>query len=223
MVVNSYDEIRPEEPAQEPEKETTQKPSAAPKEDTAPAEEPAEELEANPDTDQGEPVEEIAAPEETKEAEEVIDREPAENEQATPAQTAQNIVINEVPAAAAAMMETIHTFQIIQEEETPMAAPVVEELGEEEVPLAGFEGQDEHTCCLLHLILMIGALATVAIYIRRRKALGEEVDTLKSELLSLAAETGFIDRYMTQKGIAKEDINAEDVLEEVMKDEYMVQ
>ena len=223
VVVNSYDEIRPEEPVQEPEKETTQKPSAAPKEDTAPAEEPAEELEANPDTDQGEPVEEIAAPEETKEAEEVIDREPAENEQATPAQTAQNIVINEVPAAAAAMMETIHTFQIIQEEETPMAAPVVEELGEEEVPLAGFEGQDEHTCCLLHLILMIGALATVAIYIRRRKALGEEVDTLKSELLSLAAEAGCIDRYMAQKGIAKEDINAEDVLEEVMKDEYMVQ
>ncbi len=224
VVVNSYDEIRPEEPVQEPENAAPRKPAATPAEAITPADEPAEELEAFTDTDQGEAIEETAAPEAPEATqEEVIAPEPIEAEIVTPAQTVQNVVITKIPETAAAVMETVHTFQIIEEDETPMAAPVVEELGEEEVPLAGIEGHDEHSCCLLHLILMIGALATVALYTRRRKALGEEVDELKSELLSLAAEAGCIDRYMAQKGIAKEDINAEDVLEEVMKDEYMVQ
>lgn len=198
-----------DEPAEDPTDKPADEPAAEPTDEPAdePAAEPADEPAAEPTPAPVDRTEDRAAEIPAIITPAMIEARPAPQ-------------VPAIPAAEQAVKADSISYETVIDNDPPQAVSAPVELADENVPLAGNE--HDHDCCLLHLILMAGVMATIALYSRRRKALGKDLDAVKAELLALAAETGLVEKIAREKNPEKDMIDADALLKEAMKDEYMV-
>ena len=119
----------------------------------------------------------------------------------------------------------VNPAPIVDDEPVP-----VEEIAETEVPLVDLEvientpiplseGVDEHTCCLLHFILMALTLLVTCIYTKRRKDVQKDIDEKQDELLKLCKDLGILEKLIKRYP----EYKVEDIIKEVMENDELAQ
>ncbi|MCQ2548756.1 MAG: hypothetical protein MJ134_01830 [Lachnospiraceae bacterium] len=103
------------------------------------------------------------------------------------APTVVNALTNTTPVVAAVANNDQFPMLVVEEPEAPEndpapAAPAVVQIADEETPLANVLLDHDHLDCILHLLLMLGAIVIFGVYTHNHKKLQSEIQELEEAI-----------------------------------------